>query len=157
MPHVDITACLPAADPDAVFAMIGDFGRYPELAAEIHDVQVRRVNPLDPTTVAAEWTLTSEWTVSFRNGLLCWTEQDRIDPVARTIDFEQLDGDFESFSGSWAVSAAEDGVQVRFRAEFDLGMPSLASMIDPIAERALRENIEAILNGLRQETPAPVC
>jgi hypothetical protein len=39
-------------------------------------------------------------------------------------------------------------VRVVFTASFDLGMPSLAGIIDPIAEHTLRENMCSILRGL---------
>ncbi len=92
--------------------------------------------------------LESDWVVNFRNGILAWTERDAVDRTARTIAFEQLDGDFAVFTGSWAVAPDGDGTVVRFEATFDLGMPSLAPMVDPIAERALVDNIRAILEGL---------
>ena len=37
---------------------------------------------------------------------------------------------------------------MRFSVDFDLGMPTLAPMIDPIAESTLRENVVAIVRGL---------
>ena len=37
---------------------------------------------------------------------------------------------------------------LRFAASFDMGIPALSSIIDPIAEQALRENIVAIIKGL---------
>src|SRR3712207_8755700 len=41
-------------------------------------------------------------------------------------DFEQVDGDFVLFTGTWAVEPDGNGAVVRFTASFDLGMPSLA-------------------------------
>ena len=80
--------------------------------------------------------------------MLAWTERDVVDPAARRIDFEQVDGDFVVFTGVWAVEPDGDGVTVRFTASFDLGMPSLAPMVDPIAVRTLVDNVQAILRGL---------
>jgi hypothetical protein len=42
-------------------------------------------------------------------------------------------------------------VEVEFTAVFDLGMASLAAILDPIAEQALRDSIELILRGLLGE------
>ena len=39
-------------------------------------------------------------------------------------------------------------VRVVFTADFDFGVPSLASIIDPVAERVLVETITEILRGL---------
>ena len=43
------------------------------------------------------------------------------------------------------------GSSITFRAEFDLGIPSLASIIDPVAQSTLRSNILRILTGLLGE------
>jgi ribosome-associated toxin RatA of RatAB toxin-antitoxin module len=139
MPSVRVETLVPAADADEVFARISDFPRYAEHTGAVREI---RVEP------GPDGTLRSAWSVNFRNGIMVWRERDRVDPVARRITFELLSGDFAAFEGGWRVEAAGDDVTVRFDAEFDLGMPSLAAIIDPIAIEALRENIRAILRGL---------
>jgi ribosome-associated toxin RatA of RatAB toxin-antitoxin module len=139
MRHVEIETLVPSGDADAVFARISDFERYADHTDAVREVAV---TSLAPDLVE------SRWAVNFRNGVLAWSERDRIDPAARTIAFEQIAGDFHEFTGTWGVTGADGGVAVVFTADFDLGMPSLAPIIDPIAERALRENMMAILRGL---------
>ncbi|MDV3205559.1 MAG: cyclase, partial [Rhodococcus ruber] len=95
------------------------------------------------------------WTVKFRKGLLRWTEHDVLDRDAGTIAFTQLEGDFEVFDGTWRIGRTEDGASVVFDARFDLGIPSLADILDPVAEGALRENIALILSGLFGEIRQP--
>ncbi len=90
----------------------------------------------------------SGWTVAFRDGLMRWTERDTFSPATLSIAFEQLSGDFETFEGSWACEPHRDGTTVTFRASFDLGIPTLAEILDPVAESTLRTNIEKILQGL---------
>ncbi|MDQ3470453.1 MAG: hypothetical protein M3487_11910 [Actinomycetota bacterium] len=80
-----------------------------------------------------------------------WTEEDQLDRTAGTITFSQVDGDFEEFAGSWSVRPRDEGAEVSFHAEFDLGITSLRSIIEPIAERSLRENVELILLGVLGE------
>jgi len=138
MPEVAVTAAVPGAAPDEVFAAVADFGSYAEHTDTVREVVVR----------SAAGGVESDWEVNFRSGVLAWTERDTADPAARRIDFEQLDGDFVHFTGTWAVEPSGDGAVVRFTASFDLGMPSLAPMIDPIAERTLVDNVRAILGGL---------
>src|SRR5262249_41649324 len=86
--------------------------------------------------------------VNFRNGILRWAERDQLDPIGRTITFAQTTGDFASFTGSWHVQPVGDDVTLAFTADFDLGMPSLAALIDPVAERTLCENLAVIIHGL---------
>jgi ribosome-associated toxin RatA of RatAB toxin-antitoxin module len=139
MRSVEIETLVPAADADAVFARVCDFTHYADYTDAVREVTV---------SSAVDGVICSEWSVHFRNGILCWSERDRIDAAARTITFEQVDGDFDQFNGSWSVEPAADGVRVVFAASFDLGMPSLAAIIDPIAERTLRENMQSIVRGL---------
>jgi ribosome-associated toxin RatA of RatAB toxin-antitoxin module len=139
MPDVAVTAAVPGARPDAVFSAVADFASY---AAYTDTVRQVVVTPSD------DGALESAWEVNFRNGVLAWTERDVVDPTGRRIDFEQVDGDFVLFTGTWAVEPDGDGATVRFTASFDLGMPSLAPMIDPIAVRTLVDNVHAILTGL---------
>jgi hypothetical protein len=47
------------------------------------------------------------------------------------ITFEQLDRDFDEASEQWTVTPAGQDVRVVFTTEFDLGMPSIAAMINP--------------------------
>ena len=139
MPSVAVTAAVPDAEPDEVFSAVADFGSYAEHTDAVREVVVRP---------AADGGGESDWEVNFRSGVLAWTERDTVDPAARRIDFEQVDGDFAVFTGTWSVEPDRDGSVVRFTASFDLGMPSLAPMIDPIAVRTLVDNVRAILSGL---------
>jgi ribosome-associated toxin RatA of RatAB toxin-antitoxin module len=155
MRYVTLQARVPAADLDACFSRISDFARYPELSDVVRSVAV---HPVAPDGVEH-----SDWEVYFRSGILRWSEADRKDGQRHSISFEQTDGDFDSFTGSWSVGAAdgqhEDGQHdesqhderqytVTFRAGFDFGIPSLAGILDPIAERVFKETIARVLAGL---------
>lgn len=126
--------------PDECYDRISDFARYPELTAAVKEVVLHLPDP--------DGGLLSDWTVHFRKGLLCWTERDTFDRPGRAIDFTQTTGDFLEFTGSWRVFEAQGGSIVRFDAVFDLGIPTLAELLDPVAEATLRANILVILRGL---------
>jgi ribosome-associated toxin RatA of RatAB toxin-antitoxin module len=140
MRRVTIRTLTAAHDAAGVYARISDFARYPELTETVRDVD------LHPPQ--ADGSIVSEWTVAFRSGLLRWTERDVLDPVALSISFTQLAGDFETFCGTWTVEPVADGTAITFEAVFDLGIPSLAEILDPVAETTLRSNILVILRGL---------
>lgn len=139
MPNVTVHATAPATSADAVFATICDFGRYPAFTASVREVQV---------TAVADGVIDSSWSVDFRSGVLKWSERDHIDSGRRHIRFVQTSGDFDVFTGSWTVDQVGSDTQIGFCADFDLGMPSLAAIIDPIAASTLVENIQVILHGL---------
>lgn len=139
MRSVHVTLAVPDSDPAAVFERVGDFARYPELVPVVRAVTVHEVSSVEET---------SDWEVYFRNGILRWTEEDRFDHGARTITFAQLDGDFDSFTGVWKISADGRGSLVDFDAEFDFGIPSLAGILDPVAVRVFKETIARVVIGL---------
>ena len=90
----------------------------------------------------------STWEVTFRAGLLRWTEEDTFDPGALSITFRQLEGDAAVFDGSWKCAEAAQGSEIVFYARLDMGIPSLADALEPIAARTLIDNIVSIVRGL---------
>ena len=126
----------PASD---VYATLADFERYPELSDAVRSVAVTEVS--ENRTVSA-------WEVTFRAGLLRWTEQDTFDPGALSITFRQLEGDAAVFDGSWQCLDAAQGSEIVFSARLDMGIPSLADALEPIAARTLIGNIVSIVRGL---------
>lgn len=94
----------------------------------------------------------THWEIYFRNGLLRWSERDYYDDENCTLRFEQLDGDFDVFEGDWVMSTtgsdAEPDVLLTFTATFDFGVPSLESIIEPVAIRVLRQAMSKIIGHL---------
>jgi len=126
----------PASD---VYATLAEFERYPDLCDAVQNVAVTEVS--ENLTV-------SSWEVTFRAGLLRWTEEDTFDPGALSITFRQLEGDIAIFDGSWQCVDATPGSEILFSARLDMGIPSLADALEPIAVRTLIDNIASIVRGL---------
>ncbi|MET7574755.1 SRPBCC family protein [Streptomyces sp. NPDC005492] len=140
--HVRIEAIVPGGDATHVFDRVQDYERYTEYTDTVQSVTV---------TPGRAGTVDSAWEVRFRSGLLRWTERDVMDPVARRITFDQLTGDFARFTGTWDIAQAGLDATVLFTCEFDLGIPSLEPIINPVAMRALEESMGLILRGLLGE------
>ncbi len=120
------------------YQILSDFDRYPQ---HCDAVQHAASETVDGVRV-------SHWEVKFRSGLLRWSEADAFDPDALTITFRQLTGDVARFEGAWRCSTAGDGADVVFAAWLDMGVPSLADALEPIAARTLIENTVSIVRGL---------
>jgi ribosome-associated toxin RatA of RatAB toxin-antitoxin module len=136
--EVHIAGIVSGVDPDDVFAAVTDIERFPALCQDVREV---RVDVSDRGRQSA-------WKVKFRGGILEWTERDEPDPAARTLSFCQIDGDFREFDGEWRVEAAGADSTVHFTARFDLGIPALRAVVEPIAAKNLRSNLSAVLQGL---------
>lgn len=122
-----------------VFERLCKFESYAELGPSIRSIEVEHVD---------DKTMRSKWDVDFRGGSMRWTETDHLDADAGTITFELVEGNLRAFSGMWKVQEVDGGSDVSFAVDFAIGMPSMASFIDPLAEAAINENISSVLQGL---------
>ena len=139
MRTVRLRLYVPHKPASEVYAALADFGRYPELCDAVRYVAVTEVS---------ENLAVSSWEVTFRAGLLRWTEQDMFDPGALNITFHQIEGDVAVFDGSWQCLDNMPGSEIVFSARLDMGIPSLADALEPIAVRTLTGNIVSIVRGL---------
>jgi ribosome-associated toxin RatA of RatAB toxin-antitoxin module len=139
MRHVEVHALVRGVDAETVFDTLADFNHYARLVDVVRSVELDR-----PDAGQAR----SSWVVEFRNGLLRWTEDDWFRRDELRLDFTQVEGDFEEFSGGWVLEPTPGGVRTSLIADFDFGVPSLASIVEPVAERVLTEVTQLILLGL---------
>ena len=139
MRTVQLELSVPGRTPAEAYATLADFGRYADFAPAVRSVTV---------THAGDHTTVSRWEVNFRRGILRWVEEDTFDPVEHRIRFRQLEGDIALFEGSWSCIADEGGTRIVFDARLDMGIPSLADALEPIAARTLVENTAAIVSGI---------
>lgn len=136
---VEAYAIVPTTPAEVVFDGIRRFERYPDLARHVQTTAVLE---------SGDATGRSSWELHFRSGLLRWTERERFAPGELRLEFEQIEGDFERFAGRWQLQPSDPGTRVYFRAEFDFGIPSMEGILDPIAERVIRETVHAVVVGM---------
>lgn len=139
MRSVQVDFAVPGRSATSVYDTISDFRRYPELAPAVRHVEILTSDGVSST---------SAWEVWFRQGVMRWVESDRFDPVGMRIEFTQLEGDAAVFDGSWACTELEGATRLTFSSRLDMGIPSLADALEPIAVRTLVDNITAIVRGL---------
>ncbi|KDN97933.1 MULTISPECIES: type II toxin-antitoxin system RatA family toxin [Pseudomonas] len=139
MKEVRLNAFIPRQSADEVYAAISNFSAYPQYCTSVRKIDVKNLS---------ENVTLTDWEVNFHNGILKWQEHDTFDPSNRQISFRQTAGDIDHFSGSWHVEADGNDATIAFDSCFDLGLPMLADMLDPVAEQAISENIRAIISGL---------
>jgi ribosome-associated toxin RatA of RatAB toxin-antitoxin module len=142
MRDVNLLARLPGGNAAEVFETLVRFDRYADLVDTVRSIEIEAQTSTQ---------IDSRWSVFFRKGILHWGERDLLDREALTITFEQTDGDFDRMDGGWQILATDDGCDIAFHTTFDFGVTSIESIIEPIAARVLRENIEYILIGLLGE------
>ena len=134
---ISVIATLTGVTPDDVFDRVSDFASFGD-----HVPMVDRITVTDPESQdAAGYVRSSSWSTHFRGGLLQWVETDTVDVPGRTVTFEQSSGDLGSFDGRWAVRETGDG-------GVDIGIPSMADMLNPVAAQELATGVHQIVDGL---------
>lgn len=88
------------------------------------------------------------WAVLLKGSELEWEEEEFVDHDRRRIEFRQIDGDLDYFNGHWQVTETPDGTLVELDVDFDIGIPLMADMLNPVAAKALQDNSQAILERL---------
>ena len=130
-----------AADPAVVWQKVCNVADYPTFMDDVQSIEIIEDGPVRTTS----------WSVLLKGSVLEWTERETLDEAALRIEFTQIDGDLDRFDGHWLIRPRVGGSSVQLEVDFDIGIPLLADMLNPVAERALRENSERMLRGLDAE------
>jgi len=142
MPAMRLTAVVGGVDARTALLRVTDYRRWPEASEAVRSVSVEQ------TEAGAS---VSTWEVSFRGGLMRWSERDVLHADALEQRFSLVEGDPQDFSGAWTAAARAGGCTLQLEGEFDLGMPSLRHVLDPIAIEALEDAITDVLLALFSE------
>jgi ribosome-associated toxin RatA of RatAB toxin-antitoxin module len=127
-----------------VWQVVTDIERYPESMDSVRWVKI-----LDDTDPLAR---RSAWSVLLKGSILEWEEVEDLDPERMVMAFHQVSGDMETFDGTWRVVPLDDGrTRVSLHITFEIGIPLLADMLNPVAERSLRDNSREMLVGVERD------
>ncbi|WOX09482.1 type II toxin-antitoxin system RatA family toxin [Streptomyces sp. N50] len=143
MPRVEVELPI-AVPPETAWAAVVDVEAFPACMDSVDSVTITRRTD--------DRHRTSAWAVRLKGSVLQWTEDEVLDPVARRFDFRQVTGDLGEFVGHWAVRPAPGGHStVCLDVTFDIGIPLLADLLNPVAADALRENAAQMLSALERQ------
>ena len=139
MRRVTIEKQLPVSAEQA-YKTISDFKQFEKLCTSVISIDVNKISNTQSD---------STWKVHFHDGEMYWREKDIFNDKERTIDFNQLEGDAEEFYGRWIVEiVSPNHSKVCFEASLCMGIPTLADILEPIAETAIKNNINEMLTEL---------
>ncbi len=131
---VRVVAHHPSLSVEEAFGLVGDYRRHALLSDAVRNVTIEE---------QPDGTLISHWEVNFRKGVLIWSEFDELDFATHTLRFRRRDGDPEALEGAWTVRErpSGEGCTITFEAEFDIGIPTMREMLEPLAARTMQDNI----------------
>jgi ribosome-associated toxin RatA of RatAB toxin-antitoxin module len=146
MPDVELDMEI-RAPIQRVWDAVVDIERYPESMDSVRWARVLEVESPELRRTA--------WSVTLKGAVLEWEEDERHDHEEHVVVFHQVRGDMEIFEGSWVLSeCGPDRTHVRLTVTFEIGIPLLADMLNPVAQRSLRDNCADMLVGVEREAVA---
>ncbi|ONI92994.1 hypothetical protein ALI22I_00745 [Saccharothrix sp. ALI-22-I] len=140
MREVNVAVAAPGHTSEDAYRIVADYKRYPDVAESVLGVEIEDLG---------DGRERCTWEVKFRRGILRWTEEGVHDEAEHRIDFALVEGDLDEMKGHWLIEDAPGGGSViRFWSRFDMGIPTLEHLIEPVAADTLRANVVDILHGL---------
>jgi ribosome-associated toxin RatA of RatAB toxin-antitoxin module len=128
---------------ERVWETVVDIERYPDVMDTVRSVRIVE-QPSETLRRAA-------WSILLRGAILEWEEDERLDHDTYTAVFKQLRGDLEHFDGHWRlVALGPECTRVVFEVAFEIGIPMLADMLNPAAQRSLHENCTEMLRSIER-------
>jgi ribosome-associated toxin RatA of RatAB toxin-antitoxin module len=133
---------------ETAWRIISDFGNYPSIMKNVDKVVVHDRGERDGK---------SEWFVSLDSAPLHWLERDTYDASRYGIEFESIDGDFESIRGFWRVEdAAGEGIKLEYGLDYNLGIPVIEEVVGDIFREKMKKNVESMMQAVKHELDRPV-
>jgi coenzyme Q-binding protein COQ10 len=142
MPQVEVAETI-AAPVQRVWEVVNDVESYPRLMEHVHSLRI--VESGDNYRLL-------EWEVELKGCVMRWIEREELQPDRYRIDYRQIEGELAEFEGFWQLTPLTDSsTQVVLSVRFEIGIPMLAEMLNPVAERAIRDNSRSMLLSLATE------
>ena len=141
MPFVEVTITVDAPARD-VYELAKDQERFPEFMPDVELVTTLERYP--GRTI-------SRWKTLVEDAPIEWIEEDLFDDVALRVEYRLLEGDLDTFEGTWTFEERGGTTHVRLGIEYDFGVPTLAELIGPTLHKKVRENGEMMLAALKRE------
>ncbi len=144
MPFV-ATSIVIDAPAALIYELAKDQERFPQFMPDVESVTIVERHP---------GRVLSRWKTLIEDAPIEWLEEDRFDDAALRIDYRLLEGDLDTFEGSWTFVPDAGGTLVALDVTYDFGVPTLAELIGPTLEKKVRENAEMMLAALKAEAEA---
>ena len=125
--------------PERMFELVSDLESYPRFLPNVSGMQVKRDSGTASDVRYAKMTL------RFGPVTQAYTSRVTIDPGARTIAAEAVDGPFSHLDSKWSFEPEGQGTRVRFDIDFKISNPLIRAVAEPAFAQKQEEIIEAFV------------
>jgi len=125
--------------PDQIYALVADVARYPEFLPWNAAARVRARKDLGD----GREELLADLVISFKVFRERFGSRVVLDPNARRIDTEYLDGPFRYLRSYWQIDPDDQGCEVEFFVDFEFKNPVLQKLIGVVFNQAMERIVRA--------------
>lgn len=140
MPYIEVSTIV-QANKFECYEIAKNMEAYPKFMENVNDVKI-----IDR---GENFTITS-WDTNVDGRAFKWKEKDMLDEVTPKIQYYQISGDLKKFQGEWRFDEENNQTKVTLTVDFELGIPMLATLLNPILKKKVRINSEAMLQAIKQ-------
>ncbi len=94
---------------------------------------------------------TTDWLAKVDGRDFHWQERDVFDDENLRIIYRQTAGDLKKFEGEWRFEQETGGTRITLTVDFEMGIPMLAGLLNPILKKKVKSNSEAMLEAIRKK------
>ncbi len=134
--------------PERAYRLAQDMESYPKFMKDVISLKViERDGSIQ----------VSEWVGRLQGKPLRWTERDEFDDERHTITYHQIAGDLKKFEGQWRFEPEGQGqTRISLSVDFDLGIPMISGLLDPVARLVVKRNCEDMLAAMQRQLALPL-
>ena len=135
------------ASPDVVYAAARDsIEKLPEFLPNVDSIEVLE---REANRAVSKWAgkVQTPFGAPVR---FSWTEEDLWDDETLTCAFNQTEGDFDQYEGSWRFAADGDGCETHLAISFAKNIPGLGPLIQNLLQTKVQEMCNETLEGLKR-------
>ena len=141
MPFVE-TEILINGDIEKIYPIVKDMESYSKFMDSVKSIKVleREGN-----------TTLTQWKTELKGKPFNWIEKDTFYDEDYKINYQLTSGDLKKFEGDWTLTETVEGVKVHLTVDFEFGVPMIASLLNPIAKLIIKQNLNSMLTGIKEE------
>lgn len=138
---IEVSKIIEGVDFKKAFEYVKDVEKYHEIMPNVQKVTIEKEENGKRITF---------WDTLVEGVPLRWREEDFIDEEGGKIEFNCIWGDLEIFRGYWMVKE-KTFVELKCYVEFKVGIPEISEMITPLLQDIIRENLDIMLEHLKEK------
>lgn len=141
MPYVECTEFV-QGDARQAYEIAKNMEEYPKFMENLESVTVVERGP--------GYTIT-DWVSLVDGRVFKWQEKDIFDEEKMLITYKQTAGDLKKFEGQWSFTEEQDGTKITLTVDFEMGIPMLSALLNPILKKKLKSNCDAMLEAIKKK------